>query len=165
MANDPEPMFPQSNNDPDTGGSQKVGGVYNSSSFTLDNGERGDLQLDSSGNTKVTLGTKIAGEDITNDVLKVEQRFSFTNCTADTAVKSGAGFLHTVTIMPTDAAATAGSIILYDNTAESGTIIGTITVTAAWVAPVTLTFDVSFSTGLYVGFSTTNDVNVTVSYR
>lgn len=114
---------------------------------------------------KNSLSTLIAGEDLTNDRMKVEQRFSYANCTSDTAVKSGAGFLHTVTIMPTDAAATAGSIILYDNTAESGTIIGTITVTAAWVAPVTLTFDVSFSTGLYVGFTTTNDVNVTVSYR
>lgn len=114
---------------------------------------------------KQTLASTIAGEDLANNVLKVEQRFSFANCTADTAVKSGAGFLHTVTIMPTDAAATAGTIILYDNTAESGTIIGTITVTAAWVAPVTLTFDCSFSTGLYVGFTTTADVNVTVSYR
>lgn len=113
----------------------------------------------------VDLSSAIAGEDLTNDVLKTEQRFSYTNCTADTAVKSGAGFLHTVTIMPTDAAATAGSIILYDNTAESGTIIGTITVTAAWVAPVTLTFDVNFATGLYVGFTTTNDVNVCVSWR
>lgn len=115
--------------------------------------------------SSASLGTLLAGEDLTNDVQKVEQRFSFTNCTADTAVKSGAGFLHTVTIMPTDAAATAGSIVIYDNTAESGTIIGTITVTAAWVAPVTLTFDCSFATGLYVGFTTTADINVTVSYR
>ena len=112
-----------------------------------------------------TLTTLLAGEDLTNDVTKVEQRFGFLNCTADTPVKTGAGFLHTVTIMPTDAAATAGTIVLYDNTAGSGTIVGTINVTAAWVAPVTLTFDVSFSTGLYVGFTTTNDVNVTVSYR
>lgn len=113
----------------------------------------------------VTMATLQAGEDLTNDVMKVEQRFSFSNVTSDTAVKSGAGFLHTVTIMPTDAAATAGSIVLYDNTAESGTIIGTIAIVAAYQVPVTLTFDCSFSTGLYVGFTTTNDVNVTVSYR
>lgn len=120
---------------------------------------------ESVGASEVTMGSALAGEDLTNDVLKVEQRFSFSNVTADTAVKAGAGFLHTVTLMPTDAAPTAGSIILYDNTAESGTIIGTITVTTAWLAPVTLTFDCSFSTGLYVGFTTTADVNVTVSYR
>lgn len=112
-----------------------------------------------------TLSTLIAGEDLTNDVLKTEQRFSFLNVTGDTLVKSGSGFLHTVTIMPTDAAATAGTIVLYDNTAESGTIIGTIAIVAAYLVPVTLTFDCSFSTGLYVGFTTTADVNVTVSYR
>lgn len=122
-------------------------------------------KFDANGNLKGSLTTKIAGEDLTNDVLKVEPRFSYLNCTADVAVKSGAGFLHTVTIMPTDAAATAGTIILYDNTAESGTLIGTIYLAAAWTAPVTLTFDVSFATGLYVGFTTTNDVNITVSFR
>ena len=120
---------------------------------------------DTSGNLKNTLATKLAGEDLTNDVLKVEHRFSYANVTADTAVKQGAGFLHTVTIMPTDTAATAGTIILYDNTAESGTLLGTIYVNAAAFVPVTLTFDVSFATGLYIGFTTTNDVNVTVSYR
>lgn len=142
-----------------------IKGIYRASAPTLANGTEEQVQLDINANTKTTLATTIAGEDLTNDVQKVEQRFSFSNVTADTAVKSGAGFLHTVTIMPTDAAATAGTIVLYDNTAESGTIIGTITVTAAWVAPVTLTFDCSFSTGLYVGFTTTADVNVTVSYR
>lgn len=142
-----------------------IKGIYRASAPTITNGAEEQIQLDINGNQKTTLATTIAGEDLVNDVQKVEQRFSFSNVTADTAVKSGAGFLHTVTIMPTDAAATDGTIVLYDNTAESGTIIGTITVTAAWVAPVTLTFDCSFSTGLYVGFTTTADVNVTVSYR
>lgn len=36
----------------------------------------------------------LAGEDITNDVLKVEQRNSFSLVTADTQVKGSAGFLH-----------------------------------------------------------------------
>ena len=66
MANDPEPMFPQSNNDPDTGGSQKVGGVYNSSSFTLDSGDRGDLQLDSSGNSNNGTLTNGVWKSLTN---------------------------------------------------------------------------------------------------
>lgn len=115
--------------------------------------------------SKTTLATAIAGEDLINNVLKVEQRFTGVNVTADTAVKSGAGFLHTVTILPTDVAATAGTIVLYDNTAESGTLLGTIYIPAAYVVPVTVTFDVSFATGLYVGFTTTNDVNLCVSYR
>lgn len=143
----------------------KTTGVYNASAPTYTDGQSAITQMDASGNLKATLATKIAGEDIANDKLVVEQRYSFVNVTADAAVKSGAGFLHTVTIMPTDAAATAGTIILYDNTAESGTLIGTIYLAAAWTAPVTLTFDCSFGTGLYVGFTTTNDVNVTISYR
>ena len=108
---------------------------------------------------------QLAGEDLTNDVLKVEERFSYSYCTADTAVKSGAGFLHTVTFSPTDAAATAGTVILYDNTAESGTIMFTYSIPAAALVPVTVIIDASFSTGLYVGFTTTADVAVTLSYR
>lgn len=138
---------------------------YNSTPPTRADGQATGLEVDSTGNAKVTQATLLAGEDLSNDLIKVEQRFSFANVTADTAVKSGAGFLHTVTIMPTDAVATAGTIILYNNTAESGTIIGTIYLPAAWTVPVTLTFDLLFTTGLYVGFTTTNDVNVTVSYR
>lgn len=114
---------------------------------------------------KQTLASALAGEDLTNDVLKVEQRFSYTNISADTAVKSGAGFLHTVTFAQIDAAPTAGTIIIYDNTAESGTIIFSSTWTTAVFMPVTVTIDASFSTGLYVGFTTTADIGVTVSYR
>lgn len=113
-----------------------------------------------------SLSTLIAGEDLTNDVQKVEQRFSYTYCAgADTAVKSGAGFLHTLTFSQIDAAPTAGSIIVYDNTAESGTIIFSSTWTTAVFYPTTVTIDASFSTGLYIGFTTTADIGVTVSYR
>lgn len=63
MANEPEPLYPQANNDPDTGGSQKVGGVYNSSAPTLDSGDRGDLQLDVNGNTKTSMGTGLNKTD------------------------------------------------------------------------------------------------------
>jgi hypothetical protein len=114
---------------------------------------------------RVTLATTLAGEDLTNDVLKTEQRFSLLNVTADTLVKTGAGFLHTITVAQTDAAPTAGTIVLYDNTAESGTIIQTISFTTTVFNPFTLIYDGTFSTGLYVGFTTTADVNVTLSYR
>ena len=74
MANDPEPMFPQSNNDPDTGGSQKVGGVYNSSSFTLDNVDRGlVLRLKSNEGTGTTLSDSSGNSNngtLTNGVWK-----------------------------------------------------------------------------------------------
>ena len=102
---------------------------------------------------------------IENDIVRVEERYTMLNVTADTLVKTGAGFLHSITFAQTDAAPTAGSIIIYDNTAESGTKIQTVNFTTAVFQPYTLIYDGTFNTGLYIGFTTTNDVNVTVSYR
>lgn len=143
----------------------QIKGVYNATAPTVRDRQNEDIQLDVNGNLKQTLATALAGEDLTNDVLKTEQRFSYTNISADTAVKSGAGFLHTVTFAQIDAAPTAGTIIIYDNTGESGTIIFSSTWTTAVFMPVTVTIDASFSTGLYVGFTTTADIGVTLSYR
>ena len=114
-----------------------------------------------------TLGTQIAGEDLTNDVLKVEQRFSYSGViAADALVKTGAGFVHTVTISQADAAPTAGTISVLDSVAAgAGTAIFTWNLTTAVFVPFTVTLDMSFSTGLYLDFTTTADVNVQVSYR
>lgn len=123
-------------------------------------------KLDDSDNLYITDGTLGAGEDLVNDVTKVEQRFLSSGVlTADTAVKSGAGFVHTVTFSCNDAAPTAGTIIIYDNTAESGTQVFNHTFTTTPFVPFTVFLDHTFATGLYVGFTTTADVNVTVSYR
>lgn len=84
---------------------------------------------------------------------------------ADTLIKTGAGVLHTITFTCNDAAPTAGSVIFYDNTAESGTVLLNHTFTTTPFVPTTVTLDAAFATGLYVGFTTTNDVNVTVSWR
>jgi hypothetical protein len=48
---------------------------------------------------------------------------------------------------------------------EAGTQIFNHTFTTTPFTPFTVFFDASFATGLYVGFTTTNDVNVSVSYR
>lgn len=109
---------------------------------------------------------QIAGEDLTNDVLKVEQRFSPSGVlTSDTTVKTGAGFVHTVTFSQNDAAPTAGTIDIYDGTSSSGTKIFTWTLTTAVFNPVTVTLDMSFSVGLFIDFTTTADVAVQASYR
>lgn len=91
--------------------------------------------------------------------------WSYSNKTADALIKTGPGVVHTITFAQLDAAPTAGSIILYDNTAESGNIIFTHTQTTAVFMPVTITLDATFNTGLYLGFTTTADVSVTVTYR
>lgn len=107
-----------------------------------------------------TMNTKLAGEDQTSDVHKVEQRFSYlTIKTATTTTVSGAGFLHAINII----GGTLGTIAVYDNTAASGTeIVPTFTPTATLPNP-PLVFNVSFSTGLTIvtGAATI----ISVSYR
>lgn len=47
----------------DSGNPVKTGGVYNSTPPTLTNGQRGDTQMDASGNTKVTQATGLNKTD------------------------------------------------------------------------------------------------------
>lgn len=104
--------------------------------------------------------------DDTNNALKtLSPGYSFILAAADVQVKSGAGFLHTITISADDAAPTAGTIILYDSLTETGTEIFNHTFTTTAFLPFTLTYDLAFSTGLYLGFTTTADVNVTVTFK
>lgn len=114
---------------------------------------------------KVTLATALAGEDVVNDVMKVEQRYAYSLVAANTAVKSAPGFLHSLTFSCNDAAPTAGTIDVYDNTVASGTKIFSWTLPATAFTPCSVIIDATFATGLYVAFTTTADVNVTVSYR
>ena len=78
---------------------------------------------------------------------------------ATLTVKSGAGVLHAITFNKPVATST---LALYDNTAGSGTLIGTITVPAS-PQPSTLLYDVAFSTGL-TAIMGTADMDVTFSY-
>lgn len=97
-------------------------------------------------------------EDNTVGVAKVEQRFSpsYISSATTTTVKSGAGFLHAITITE----AVASTIIVYDNTAGSGTIIASFVASA----PVnTYPINVSFGTGLTI--VTAGASKLTTSYR
>lgn len=121
------------------------------------------LGEDSSGNYAVF---PVGFVDSVNNKAVVEHKYLYSGPkTSDTQIKSGAGFLHSIQISCADAAPTAGSIDLYDNTAGSGTKIFSCAFTTTWFAPVTVTFNVPFATGLYLDFTTTADVNVSVSYR
>ena len=93
------------------------------------------------------------------------EAYQYTKLAADGLVKTGTGVLHTLTFTCDDAAPTAGSIIVYDSTTETGTQIYDETFTTTPFRGYSVVLDVAFSTGLYVGFTTTTDVNVTVSYR
>lgn len=127
--------------------------------------------VDNNNNGGTSLGSLIAGEDIVNDVHKVEQRFSYVNITtnATTAVKTGAGFLHTIVINNPALITVANlTITVYDNTAGSGTKIGTWTVPFGLTTqvPFTIPINVAFATGLTIvtgGPTVTGDL--TVAYR
>lgn len=58
----------------DLGNPIKVGGKYNSTAPVLIDGQRGDMQLDSSANVKNTLATLIAGEDGSNNLMATQNR-------------------------------------------------------------------------------------------
>jgi hypothetical protein len=77
--------------------------------------------------------------------------------TGTTVVKKGAGVLHLVAV---NNPGISSVITLYDNTAASGTKIGTITTPASGGVPVTLTFDVVFTNGLTVNVSVASDLTI-----
>lgn len=91
--------------------------------------------------------------------------YSFLNIPAGqatTTVKSGAGTLHTIVL--NSAATATNTTIIYDNTAASGTVIGRPAVVTATI-PVTLTYDLAFSTGITIITATANGGDMTVTYK
>jgi bifunctional ADP-heptose synthase (sugar kinase/adenylyltransferase) len=106
----------------------------------------------------VSLKTAIAGEDLTNDVMKVEMRNSNTyiSTATTTTVKTGVGLLHSIVLGET----AAGAITIYDNTAASGTVIGVL---KASIVEGTYIFNTSFSVGLTI--VTAGASKLTVNYR
>jgi len=84
-------------------------------------------------------------EDNVVGVAKVEQRYinTYISTATTTTIKSGAGYLNTITITE----AVASTIIVYDNTAASGTVLASFVASAAVG---TYTFNVTFSTGLTI---------------
>jgi hypothetical protein len=136
------------------------GGVYNSTPPTLTNGQQYTEQLDVNGNLKDTMATLLAGEDLVNNVIKVEQRFSYAviQTAATTIVKSGAGFLHAFNVI----GGTLGQITVYDNTAGSGTMI-IPTTTISGIGQLPAIYDIAFNTGLTIVTATA--IDITISYR
>ena len=111
----------------------------------------------------VTLNTLIAGEDLTNNVTKVEERFSYyhhvgTAGSVSGTIKTGAGFLHTVDF---GGHTSAGTYAFYDSVGTSTSVIAIVTPGAT--LPPTKLYDVSFATGLTVVSGSVCDL--TFSYR
>lgn len=122
----------------------KAGCIVNTTLPAYTNGQRGTLQCTTQGG--------LLFDDITHPYVHI------TTATT-TLVKSGAGSLHQV-IINTKASAAATATI-YDNTTGSGTVIAVLDLAAN--DPVTINYDVSFSTGLTI--VTTATCDLTVTYR
>ena len=121
----------------------------------------------------VTQTTAQAGEDVANDVMKVETRVSTipaggttAKVTADQLYKSGSGWVQYITCH-SDATATAGTIAVLDNTsAGAGNVLYQFDVLAvAYNTPFWIPINTSYSVGLYLDFTTTADVSCTLGYR
>lgn len=86
---------------------------------------------------------------------------------ADTLVTTGQGILHSITITQNDAAPTAGTIDIYDgiSAATPATKIFSWTFTTAVFLPFNVVMDCVYTRGLYIDFTTTADVNVSLNWR
>jgi hypothetical protein len=129
----------------DSGNPVKVGHVYNSTLPTPSSGNRVDAQ------------TNAFGE------LACRSRNKFLNIVGNvtTTVKSGAGVLHNICF---NNGANSTVLTIYDNTAASGTKIGTPAILGINTNVLTcLHYDLEFSTGLTIvaAGSTANDITVT----
>lgn len=126
---------------------------------------RTSTQLRIFGAVCIGIGTVLAGIVIANaqtfgSPQLTISAYKYLNITgqATTTVKSGSGILHTICV---NTPAATETITIYDNTAASGTKIGTITVFAA-MNPC-LTYDVNFTTGLTLVTATASS-DITLGY-
>lgn len=85
-------------------------------------------------------------------------------CAADTLVKTGGGKIHTLTFSCNDAAPTAGTIDIYDNTSAAGTKVYSETFTTTAFRGFSVLLDCQVDNGIYVDFTTTADINCIVTY-
>lgn len=101
---------------------------------------------------------KLAGEDLVADRQLVEQRNNLTyiSTATTTVVKTGAGLIHRIFVQ----GGTAGTIVGYDNTAASGTIIFSLDSTSAIGS---YELNGVFATGLTI--VTAAATKLTVAYR
>lgn len=97
-----------------------------------------------SNGARVDMSTKIAGEDLTNDIIKIRDNATYTNISASALIKTGAGVLKGIVVN----SHTSGTLKLWDNTAGSGTVIFNTITFAAGPNFISLPA-VEFSTGLY----------------
>ena len=105
---------------------------------------------------RTDMTTKIAGEDITNDVMKVRDVATYTNLSASALIKTGAGVIKGIVVN----SHSSGTLKLWDNTSAATTVIFN-TITFAAGSGIVLNLPaVEFSTGLYATIGGTADITL-----
>ena len=145
-------------------------GTVNYQVVKLDMGTAGTTSLfgGTSNPLPVVLSSGIAGEDLINNILVTEDRYTYATSfgTATTTIKTGSGYLKRISVTNPMMFGAAGTISVWDNTAASGTPMGTITIPAGTTAvPFPVPFDESFSNGLTLSFGGTSLPYLNISYR
>lgn len=92
--------------------------------------------------------------------LIVKKSYLYSHVTGDTLVKNSSGTLHSLTV---NACTVGGTLTIYDSLNEAGTLIAIIIIPIN-PNPFTLIYDVTFNTGLYLGFDGVLVADITVSY-
>lgn len=138
--------------------------VYSASPTVRTNGQGGPLQSNVNGALHVVEQDAPVYENNTTGKAVVEENYTNATVTADGQVKASGGFIRSITLSATGAV-TAGLITIYDNTAESGTVIWSGIVQVA-ANPITIFLNVSTATGIYIGYDgTVANVRTQMSYR
>lgn len=118
-------------------------------------------QFDSNIFLDVTLGTKIAGEDISADVLKIEPRYSVSHLNLNSTVTiSTAAYLYGVTINTKGGASNA--LTLFTSPVAPTAIAAVIDTTAQLG---TLYYHTLVSNGLAFSLATGSPADISVLYR
>ena len=105
---------------------------------------------------RTDMTTKIAGEDITNDIIKIRDNATYTNLSASALIKTGAGVIKGIVVNPHS----SGTLKLWDNTSGATTVIFN-TITFAAGSGIVLNLPaVEFSTGLYATIGGTADITI-----
>lgn len=111
---------------------------------------------------KAVLAGGIAGEDLVNQILVTENRYSYALATRSSlsTIKNSSGFIHSFTVF----SASCPTMTLYDSTTGSGSVIAQTNENT----PIqTYLLDETFSTGLTASFSIASGIvpRVNFSYR
>lgn len=127
-------------------------------------GDYATINQDSLGHLWGREGFAPGYENNTTGKAIVEENYSMTRVTADGQIKASAGFVRHISFAATGTV-TAGTITLYNNTAESGTVLWSGIIQVG-TAPVTVPINADASTGIYVGYDgTVANVATHVSWR